>query len=55
MTYEVIGAMVCITILEVYALSEGINGVLLTTVIGALAGLAGYQIRIAVDYKRGKQ
>ena len=31
-----------ITILEVYALSQGINGVLLTGVIAIVAGLAGW-------------
>jgi len=36
--------MICITILEVYALSQGINGVLLTTTIAAIAGLGGWVI-----------
>jgi len=35
-------AMICITILECYALHEGINGVLFSAVIAALAGLAGW-------------
>ena len=37
-------AIVAIAVLEIYALSQGINGVLLTTVIGILAGLAGWSL-----------
>ena len=33
--------LVCITGLEVYALSQGINGTLLTIVIAVLAGVMG--------------
>ena len=40
----VIAAIVCITALEVVALSKGINGVALTAVIGVLAGLAGWSL-----------
>ena len=39
LTLITITAMLCITALEVYALSKGVNGVLLTAVIGALAGV----------------
>ena len=40
----VITAIICLTILEIYALSQGMNGVLLTTVIAVIAGLAGWRI-----------
>jgi|TARA_R100000501_G_C2611632_1_gene106118 hypothetical protein len=40
----IITAMLCITGLEIYALSQGINGVLLTTVIGVLAAIVGIAI-----------
>jgi len=40
-TPVIITALICITILELYALSQGINGVLLTTVIAAIAALVG--------------
>ena len=47
-----------IVILEGIALAQGINGVLLTMVIGTIAGIAGYQLGfvkanrvIAEDYK----
>ncbi len=43
-TLKAIVAMACITTMELYALSQGINGVALTAVIGALAGLGGYAI-----------
>lgn len=33
--------MICITILEIVALCNGINGVLLTTIVAMLAGAAG--------------
>jgi len=38
----IITALICITILEVAALMKGINGKILTIVIGILAGLAGW-------------
>lgn len=41
-TIIILSAMGLITILEVFALSKGINGVLLTSVIALLAGLAGW-------------
>ena len=43
-TKIVITAIICITLLEALALSKGINGILLTTVIAILAGLTGLVI-----------
>jgi|TARA_Y100000310_G_scaffold343472_1_gene451258 hypothetical protein len=40
----VVCAMLCITVLEIVALLQGIDGVLLTTVIGVLAVIAGVVI-----------
>ncbi len=40
----VITAIIVIGVVEVYALSQGVNGVLLTAVIGVIAGLAGWVI-----------
>ena len=37
-------ALVCLTALEVYALSQGINGKMLATVIGIIALIAGITI-----------
>ena len=38
-----ITAILVIGALEVFALSQGMNGILLTTVIALLAGLAGWR------------
>jgi uncharacterized membrane protein YbhN (UPF0104 family) len=43
-TKIVITAIICISILELIALSQGINGTILTMVIAAIAGLAGLVI-----------
>ena len=42
---ETITAIVGISAIEIYALSQGINGVLLTFVIAALSGLGGYKLK----------
>lgn len=44
-TIKALAAMGCITVLEAIALSLGIDGVLLATAVGALAGIAGYEIK----------
>ena len=38
----IITIVLCITAIEIYALSIGINGILLTAVIAGLLGLAGW-------------
>lgn len=43
-TIKAVVAMLCITGLELYALSEGINGTGLSAVVAALAALGGYAI-----------
>jgi hypothetical protein len=35
-------AMFCLTVIELTALHKGIDGALLTTVVGFIAGLGGY-------------
>jgi len=40
----IITVIICITGLEIYALSQGINGILLTSVIGVLAMIVGVAI-----------
>jgi hypothetical protein len=35
-------AILCLTVIELAALHKGINGALLTTVVGFIAGLGGY-------------
>ena len=40
--YVVIAAIAGLTIIEVYALSKGINGTLMIMIVAAVAGLAGW-------------
>ena len=40
-TSVLITGLVCITALELYALNQGIDGILLTTVIAAIVGVLG--------------
>ena len=42
--YKMYGAMICITIIELYALSLGIDGIVLSASIGLLSGLGGYSV-----------
>jgi len=49
-TIKVVTAIICITALEAIALSQGINGLLLTLAIGAIAGLGGYEIKNLRDW-----
>ena len=37
-------ALVCLTGLEIYALSQGINGTIFSVVIAIIAGIAGYTL-----------
>lgn len=36
--------LLCLTILELYALSQGINGWVLSVIIGIIAGVIGFAI-----------
>ncbi len=40
----IVAAIVALTIIEIYALSQGINGTLLLLVMSVIAGLAGWII-----------
>lgn len=51
---EVLSAIVGIIILEVYALSKGINGLVMSLCIAAIAGLGGYKVKeYAKSIKKG--
>jgi len=39
-----IAAMVCISVVEVFAIMNGINGALLSIIVASLAGLGGYSL-----------
>ena len=41
----VCSAIFCLTAVEIYALSQGINGVYLTMFVAVVAGLAGYKLK----------
>ena len=38
-------AILCITVVEIIAIRNGINGTALTLAIGAIAGLGGYEAK----------
>lgn len=38
-------SMICLTVLEIIALSKGINGFLLCAVVTLIAGLGGYTLK----------
>ena len=40
----VVTAILALTVLEIYALSRGINGILLTVIVGAICAIAGVAI-----------
>ena len=46
-------AILCITALEVVAISQGINGATVGIVIAALAGLGGWQAKNIKDKLKG--
>lgn len=43
-TIEAVAGMICITAIELYAISQGIDGSILSVVVGILAGLGGYTL-----------
>ena len=43
-TSVIITSLICITLLEAFALYKGLNGVLLTTIVAVIAGIAGFII-----------
>jgi len=47
----VVTGMICITVIELFALSEGMNGVLLTIVIGIIAAACGIAVPKHKVYK----
>lgn len=44
-----LAAMACITVMEMVALFQGVNGVTLTTAVGAVAGIGGYMSRKMIE------
>lgn len=50
-----ITAMICLTIVELYAIHSGINGALLTIFVAVIAGVAGIVIPQPQWLKGGKR
>lgn len=48
----VITAIICLTLLEAYALSQGIDGVIFTTVVAVIAGVAGWTLPSPIKLQR---
>lgn len=38
-------AIICLTIYGIYALKKGIDGAIMVSVVGAISGIAGYEIK----------
>ena len=47
----VVTALICISGIEIYALSQGINGTILSLVLCLIAGIAGYVIKPPISLK----
>jgi len=52
--FIIITALVCITGLEIYALHQGINGVVLTAAIGALVAIPSWFVSKKITEKKAK-
>ena len=49
----IIIAILCISILEVCAMVQGIDGAMFGVAIAAISGLAGYQVKAVKDKVKG--
>ena len=47
--YVVFLAIICITMIEIFALAKNIDGTLLSISIAAIAGLGGYEFHLFKD------
>ena len=53
-TSVIITALICVTVLELYALYRGINGTLLTLVVGAICSIVALMFETPKFLKGGK-
>ena len=54
-TFVVLFAILCITVLECFAMARGVNGATLGIVVTVIAGLGGYHARnVYTQIKGGK-
>ena len=47
-------AIACLTIIEVYALYQHVNGVMMAAVVMGIAGIAGFKARDIIDLIKHK-
>lgn len=48
-------AILCITALEIVAITQGVNGAILGIVVAAIAGLGGYELKVLRDKRKEKK
>lgn len=48
----IITAIIAVTILEVYAISQGVNGTILTLIVGAICALAGTKLGKVLEHRQ---
>lgn len=53
MKWTPIVAILCIAGLEAFAISQGVNGAILSLAVAAIAGLGGYEIKLWRDKTKG--
>ncbi len=47
-----VAAIGCITAIELYALSRGMNGVILAGALALIAGIAGYEAKAIIQFMK---
>lgn len=53
MKWTPIVAIICIGGLEAFAIYQGIDGAALGIAVGAIAGIAGYEVKVLRDKRKG--
>ena len=54
-TVTAIVAILAITVLEITALLQGINGLLLAGAVAVISGIAGYRVKVERDKHQGSR
>ncbi|MAF43778.1 MAG: hypothetical protein CMI54_06390 [Parcubacteria group bacterium] len=53
--YPTIASIIAITVISIFALQQGFNGVLLSLSLSAVAGLGGYSVKAFTEGKKKKK